>query len=294
MFKRNSDAPRHQIAAAAHPIRPFVADPDDVVKAPGSVRRDVRPCAGRIIGSVLETHQVPRRFLGGRLRQKACLGPAKLGRAIRQAGKLPDRVKRDLRIVSARLNRNVAPGARGLELIAIEFRQVDERRRPLGRQAVPVRSVFHEEPGAEAKGDGQPFGCEAKRGPAIRPFYRHVLSQVAGCLSGRHARRGVGPDFQHRLELVAVFGETIESREVAVRLVRRGDAALVRVKERLAEFRFALRDLRRGASESRCAGARQRASRPDEQTATGRPRSLARERAAHFAKTRVLFSSSTK
>ena len=40
-------------------------------------------------------------------------------------------MKCDLRIVSARLNRNVAPGARRLELIAIEFRKVDERGWPL-------------------------------------------------------------------------------------------------------------------------------------------------------------------
>ena len=55
MFERNSDAPRHQIAAAAHPIRPLVADPDDVVEAPRSVRGDVRHGARRIVGSVLET-----------------------------------------------------------------------------------------------------------------------------------------------------------------------------------------------------------------------------------------------
>src|ERR1700691_2055679 len=125
MLERNSDAPRRQIAAAAHPVGPLVTDPHDVVEAPRAVSGDVRPGAARIVGSVLETHQVSRRFVARRLRKKAFLGPAKLARAIRQAGELADGVKRDHRIVRACLKRNVAPGARWLELLATEFRQTD-------------------------------------------------------------------------------------------------------------------------------------------------------------------------
>ena len=104
MLERNPDAPRHEIAAAAHPVRPFVADPDDVVEAPRTVRRDVAPGAGRIAGSVLEAHQVPRRFAWRRLRQKACLAQRSSARHSEQAGQLPDGVEGDLRIVGARLN----------------------------------------------------------------------------------------------------------------------------------------------------------------------------------------------
>ena len=294
MLERDPDAPGYDVAAAAHPVRPFVADPDDVVEAFWSVGRDVAPGAGRIAGSVLEAHQIARRFACRRLREKAGLAPTELRGAIRQAGQLPDGVEGDHRIVGARLDRDVAARLRGVELVAVEFRQVDERRRPLGREAVTVGSVLDEQPGAEAKRDGEPPWREAERGPPVRPFDRHVLSQLARSLAGRHARRGAAPASQHRLELVAAFGEAVERREIAVRLLGRGNSALMRAKERLAERGFARRDWHRGARQGRCAGARQGASRPDQETAPGWPSPLSRERAAHLAKTSVLFSSSTK
>src|SRR6202453_4930197 len=188
MLERNSDASRRQVAAAAHPIGPLVADPHDVVEAPRTVSGDVRPGAARIVGSVLETHQVSRRFVAWRLREKAFLDPAKLARAIRQAGELADGVKRDHRIVRACLNRNVPPGARRLELIAIEFRQVDERRRPLGREAVPVRSVLREKPGAETEGDGQPSWRQAEGGAAVRSLDETARpGSAAGLSAGMRA-----------------------------------------------------------------------------------------------------------
>jgi hypothetical protein len=39
-------------------------------------------------------------------------------------------------------------------LIAVEFRQVDERLRSFGGQAVAVRAVLAEQPGAETECDG--------------------------------------------------------------------------------------------------------------------------------------------
>ena len=252
------------------------------------------PGAGRIAGSVLEAHQVARRFACRRLRQKAGLAPTELRRAVRQAGQLPDGVEGDHRIVRARLDRNVPARLRGVELIAVEFRQVDEGRRSPGREAVTVGSILDEQPGAEAERDGEPPRREAERGPPVRPFDRKILSQVARRLAGRHARRGVSPNSQHCPEVVAAFGEAIKRREIAVRLLGRGDSALMQAKERLAERRFAWRDWRRGARQGRRAGARQGAARPDQKTAPGRPGPFSRERAAHLAKTSVLFSSSTK
>ena len=47
-------------------------------------------------------------------------------------------MKRDLRVVGACMNRDVAAGARGLQLIAVEFRQVDERFRPPCGETITV------------------------------------------------------------------------------------------------------------------------------------------------------------
>ena len=65
--------------------------------------------------------------------------------AIAEPLQFPHGMERDLRIVGARLHREVAARARGLELIAVEFRQVDQRLRPLGGQAVAVRAVLDEQ-----------------------------------------------------------------------------------------------------------------------------------------------------
>ena len=294
MLERNPDAPRDDIAAAAHPVRPFVADPDDVVEAPGTVGRDVRAGAGRIVGSVLEAHQVARRFACRRLREKAGLGPTELRGAVRQAGQLPDGVEGDHRIVGAGLDRDVAAGLRGVELIAVEFRQVDERRRPPGREAVTVGAVLDEQPGAEAEREGEPRRREAERGAAVRPFDRKILSQVARRLAGatcapprRSRRRSIV------LSSSRALGEAIERREIAVRLLRRGNSALMQAKERLAERGFAWRAAARRATRSpRRRSPARRPRRPADRAGSAPP--LSRERAAHFAKTSVLFSSSTK
>ena len=100
-------------------------------------------------------------------------------------------MKRDLRIICAGLNRDIAPGARGLELIAIEFRQVDKCRRPLGRKPVTVRSVLHEKPGAKTEGEGQPSGRQAEGGAAVWSLDGDVLSELAGGLSDMRAAASV-------------------------------------------------------------------------------------------------------
>ena len=273
VLERDPDAPRDDVTAAAHPVRPFVADPDDVVEAPWTVGRDVAAGAGRIAGSVLEAHQVPRRFACRRLRQKAGLAPTELRRAVRQAGQLPHGVEGDHRIVRARLDRDVPTRLRGVELIAVEFRQVDERRRSPGCEAVTVGSVLDEQPGAEAERDGEPPRREAERGPAVRPFDRQVLSQLARSLAGRHARRGAAPASQHRLEFVAAFGQAIKRREIAVRLLGRGDSALMRAKERLAELRLRLARLasRRATGSPRRRSPGRRSPRPKDRAGSAPP-----------------------
>ena len=228
------------------------------------------------------------------MREKAGLGPAELRGAVREARQLPDGVKRHQRIIGAGLNRDVASGLCGLELIAIEFRQVDERRRPLVRQAIPVHAVLGEKPGAKAEGKGEPGGREAERRAAIGPLDRNIPAQVAGGLAGAHSRRRKGPKPQHCGQLVPRLGETIERGEVAVRLLAGFNSALMEAEEGFLDWGPDLRRGGRGAADICRHGAGERASHAGEQTATGWSRSLSREWAAHFAKTSVLFSSSTK
>ena len=249
--------------------------------------------AGRIAGSVLEAHQVARRFACRRLRQKAGLAPAELRRAIGQAGQLPDGVERDLRIVRARLNRDVPARLRGVELIAVEFRQVDERRRPPGREAVTVPPSLTNSPAPKPKvmvsRPGDRPSADPPSGPSTDrscPRSRAVSPADMRAAASVQPRSIVD-------QLVAAFGQAIKRREIAVRLLGRGDPALMRAKERLAERGFAWRDWRRGARRVAAPALARAPPAP-----TKRPRRVgpppSRERAAHFAKTSVLFSSSTK
>ena len=79
---------------------------------------------------------------GAVLRQETRLRPTDLRRAIGEAVEFAHRVERHLRVVGAGLHRDVAAGARGLQLVAVEFRQVDERLRPPGGEAVAVDAVL--------------------------------------------------------------------------------------------------------------------------------------------------------
>ena len=74
------------------------------------------------------------------MRQEARLRPAKLRPAIGEAVEFAHCVKRDHRIVGASLNGDVAAGASGLQLVAVELRQVDERLGTLGREAVAINA----------------------------------------------------------------------------------------------------------------------------------------------------------
>jgi hypothetical protein len=77
-------------------------------------------------------------------------------------------------------------------------------------------------------------------------------------------------------------------------LLARGDPALMGAEEWLAELRRVRGGQRRRARNGARPDARKRASRADEKASTRWSCSRSRERAAHFARTSVLFSSSTK
>ena len=163
-----------EVAAAAHPAGPFVADPDE--------RSNGR--ASGLLRAVLEAHQIARRFAGGVAGDEAALRPAQLRRAVRQASELPHRVERHLRIVGAGLDRQIAAGVGLDQLVAVECRQVDQRVRPARRKTVAVLAVLAEQAGAEAERHGQPRWRQAE-----------CLAAVAGAgLPGRRrAARAVRP-----------------------------------------------------------------------------------------------------
>ena len=81
MLQGHADAADDYIAAAAHPLWAFVAHPYDLVHDVGIPR-------GRIVGSILETHQVARRLLRGRGGEEARLHPADLRHVISQPHQL--------------------------------------------------------------------------------------------------------------------------------------------------------------------------------------------------------------
>ncbi len=88
---------------------------------------------------------------------------------ISEPRQLAHRMKGDLRIVGAGLDRQIAAGAGLDQLVAVEARQVDERRRPLCREAVAVLSVLDEQPGAEAEGQVSRAGGRPSASPVSGP-----------------------------------------------------------------------------------------------------------------------------
>ena len=294
MLERNPDPARDEIAAAAHPAGPLVADPDDVVEAREEHRALAPPSAGLFVPSLkpIRLRGVSPGGVRGRnpvCAQRICAD------AIGEAIQLAHRVKRDLRIIGAGLHRKIAAGARGLQLVAVEFGQVDQRLRPLGGKPVAVHAVLHEQPGPEAESERQPRRRQAQR-RARRPAPSTAESSPSG--------RAVCPDViraaasvqsaQHRRHLVARLGEEVEGDEIAVRLLRGRDAALMRAKERLRR-RGAGRGLwRSGARDFADARARQQSAGAGQEAAPGRAAPAARTDSSSCARTSVFDSSSTK
>ena len=78
-----------------------------------------------------------------------------------QSDQLANCMERDLRILGASLDRQIAAGAGLDQLVAIKGRQVNEGRRQLRREPVPVFPVLQEQSGPEPKGQSQPGGRQA-------------------------------------------------------------------------------------------------------------------------------------
>ena len=249
MPKRDADPPRDDIAAAAQPTGSFVPDPHEFGHLPGIG-------GGRIAGAVLEPQQIARRPPFRKAADKPGLHPADCRRAIGEPPQLADRMERRQRIVGAGLNRQIAAGARRDQSIAVEPRQLDERRRAPRRQAEAVLAVLDENPGAKLEGQGQPGRHRAERLAAVAARRRR--------LAGRHPGRGLGPGAQQPNQAVPPCGEEVEGGEAAVTLRRRRDPALMFAPEGLDGGRG-------GGFRRRCpAGLRRR--RPFRDPPRGRPR----------------------
>jgi len=131
------------------------ADPHVIVEGGGVVGEDVG-------GTVLEPEQVPWcRLRSRRLRGLAetQLRPAQARAAERDAAEVADRVDRDLRVVRARLDAEVAVRRLRYQVVAEEGGELREPRGEQRCQTVPVGAVLgREEGGAEPEGDGE-AGC---------------------------------------------------------------------------------------------------------------------------------------
>ena len=120
-------------------------------------------------GAVLEAEQVARRGLLGRGRRRAAeaeLGPAHRDGAEADPGEVADRVHRDLRVVGAGLDAQVAVAAVGVEVVGREVRQLAQRRRLAVPQAEPVLAVLLEQ--ASGRSRRSASGPEASR-PSASP-----------------------------------------------------------------------------------------------------------------------------
>ena len=151
---------------------------------------------------------------------------------------IADGVERHLRIVGARLDAEIAAGARGVELVAGERRQRRELRRAPGGEAEPVTAVLLEQRRSQAERHGEPgrrqvvglAGVGRRRGGRRRPAAR------------RAARRSSGaPPSSRREQLAQVLAvgalDHVERREVQTVLGGRDDPGLVDTVERHAARR---------------------------------------------------------
>ena len=116
VLQRDADLADDEVASALHPVGAFLADPDHGIEI------------FWLLCSVFEAHQVARRvspWVGAKpdwvQRKRA---------AVCQANELPHGMERDLGVVRAGLDRQVAAGVVRLELVAVEFGQIDQGVRP--------------------------------------------------------------------------------------------------------------------------------------------------------------------
>ncbi len=165
------------------------------------------------------------------MRPKPELGPAHRDRAEADPGQVADGVHRDLRVVGAGLDAQVAVGAVDVDVVAREVRELLERlRAPVG-QAEPVVAVLVDEQGRpEPEGQGEPRRGQADRLAGV--VGRQVVGALdrpdrAGVPALRHPLGGQRPRLQQLDEVLPGGGGDVERREVEPVLGLRGDAGLV-------------------------------------------------------------------
>ena len=147
-----------------------------------------------------------------------------------------DGVHGDLRVVGAGLDAQVAAADRGVELVAGERRQLDQRRGTAGGQAEAVGAVGgREQRGTEPDGQREPGRGQPDRLAGV--VRRGVLLAVhgadrAGVLPGGHPPGGRGPGLQHLDQVLAAVGGDVEGDEVQPVLRRGDDPGLVAAGER--------------------------------------------------------------
>ena len=208
---RHVDPARDEVGAAGEPVpRRVVAgrDPDVLVERLGLLGLDVH-------GAVLEAEQVARRGLRGRRGRRpaeAELRPAHGDRAEADPGQVADRVHRDLRVVGAGLDAEVAVRADRVEVVGREVRQLLERRGPPVGQAEPVLAVLvDEQRRPEAERDRQPGRRQPDRLAGV------VGRQVVGAVERADRRRRSRPASSARRPSVqACSSATSSSRDVVV------------------------------------------------------------------------------
>ena len=173
-----------EIAASGHPRRAVTGRRQDVVAHLGRV------CSIQVGCAVAKPHQVARRVpVGGRPAQKPGLEPAQRRGALSESGQIANSVKRDLRVIRARLDADVTARAGGVELVARERRQLGQGGGTLVGE--PIATI--EEPGAEAE-------CQrhVRRSETLgfaRVGGRRVLHRISvpETRARRHARSRGGP-----------------------------------------------------------------------------------------------------
>ncbi len=188
------DPPGDEIGAAAHPRLVGVgAGPDEGVHVRGVLREQV-------VRAVLEAHEVARSRLGGArggCPTEAQLEPSDDGDATGQPGEVAHRVERDLWVVGAGLDREVAAAPAGLQRIAGERGDLGEGGRAPTGEAEPAI----EESRPESHRDRETSRMEAEGLPRVdRRGERGARDVAHGCCPC-HQPRGRGPGAQELLEL---------------------------------------------------------------------------------------------
>ena len=137
-------------------------------------------------------------------------------------------MERDLRVVGAGLDAEVAARLRRIELIALELGEVDQLGRALrGEPVAVVEDARAESERQREPGRSEP-SCLAR---VIR--WSELAARVGGRgVTGAVARGGGRPGGQEIAHVGRVRGREVEAREAQMVLLRRHDPGLMRAVER--------------------------------------------------------------